>query len=181
MRDTLIADGKSEQQIYDKYACWCETTAKRKAADINQEDADLRSLGQKILSLKGEVATLAAEIAELEENIKGLLETQDSATAKREKEHAAYVAETDETNQAIVALQAAIKVLADATTLAQTSNGKTALIQGAQHLRMKSAVKDVLAKIPMKLDLPASKLSLLAEYTSEASKSTFAPQSATIQ
>jgi len=181
MRDTLIADGKHEQQIYDKYACWCETTAKRKAADIKQGDADLRSLGQKILSLKGEVATLAAEINELEEEIKGLQDSQEEATSKREKEHAAYEAETSETNQAITALQAAIKVLGDATTLAQTSNGKTALIQGAQHLRMKSAVKDVLAKIPMKLDLPASRLSLLAEFTAESSKSTFAPQSATIQ
>jgi len=181
MKDTLIADGKHEQQIYDKYACWCETTAKRKAADINQGDADLRSLGQKILTLKGEVATLAAEIAELEDNIKGLKESQDEATSEREKEHEAYTAETDETNQAITALQSAIKVLADATTLAQTSNGKTALIQGAQHLRMKSAVKDVLAKIPMKLGLPASRLSLLAEFTAESSKSTFAPQSATIQ
>merc|ERR1719199_1651858 len=102
-------------------------------------------------------------------------------TATREKENAAWAAEAAETQQALAALQEAIKVLADATNLAQTSNGKTALIQGAQHLRMKSAVKDVLNKIPEKLDMSASRLSLLAEFTSSASKSTYAPQSATIQ
>merc|ERR1719199_1566164 len=53
VKATTVNDGKAEQQIYDKYACWCETTSKRKADDIDQEDADLRSLGQRILKLKG--------------------------------------------------------------------------------------------------------------------------------
>merc|ERR1719389_1170175 len=44
---------------------------------------------------------------------------------------------------------------------------------------MKTAVSDVLSKIPTRLTMPASKLSLLTEFTS--AKSTFAPQSATIQ
>jgi len=179
MKDTLIADGKHEQQIYDKYACWCETTAKRKASDINQGDADLRSLGQSILTLKGQVATLTAEMEELTSEIKENQEAQAEATAEREKEHTSFSGMSDETSQALAALQSAIKVLADATMLAQTSNGKTALIQGAQHLRMKSAVSDVLSKIPMRLDFPSSKVALLAEFTS--AKSTYAPQSATIQ
>merc|ERR1719218_129455 len=58
-----VGDGKAEQQIYDKYACWCETTSKRKASDIEQAEDDLRSLGQTILKLKGTIATRTAEIA----------------------------------------------------------------------------------------------------------------------
>merc|ERR1719329_1238142 len=64
------SDGKAEQQIYDKYACWCEKTSKRKAEDIVQAQEDLRALVQKILTLKGKIATLTAEIAELTKKIK---------------------------------------------------------------------------------------------------------------
>ena len=35
LKAKIEADGKMEQQIYDKYACWCETTSARKANDIH--------------------------------------------------------------------------------------------------------------------------------------------------
>merc|ERR1719359_2452963 len=69
MRDAVKADALAEQQIYDKYACWCEKTSKRKAQDIVTAQEDLRALGQQILKLKGLIATRAAEIAELTESI----------------------------------------------------------------------------------------------------------------
>merc|ERR1719498_1290319 len=71
MKNQITNDGKAEQQIYDKYACWCETTATRKANHIVTGGEDLRSLGQRILKLKGKVATRTAEISELTTNIKG--------------------------------------------------------------------------------------------------------------
>ena len=39
-------------KVYDKYACWCETTSNRKADNINQGTAAARVLGQTILKLK---------------------------------------------------------------------------------------------------------------------------------
>merc|ERR1719172_14650 len=56
--------------MYDKYACWCETTTARKATDIHQGMADIKSIGSKILMLKGKVATLSAEISELSRGLK---------------------------------------------------------------------------------------------------------------
>merc|ERR1711972_1104978 len=81
------SDGKAEQQIYDKYACWCEKTSKRKADDIVAAQEDLRALGQRILKLKGKIATRAAEIAELTENIKSNEAQQEELTVVRQKQN----------------------------------------------------------------------------------------------
>merc|ERR550514_1428282 len=70
LKDRIIRDGKEEQMIYDKYACWCEKTSRAKAVAIELAQMELRDLGQQILTLKGTIAVLTAEIAELKQKIK---------------------------------------------------------------------------------------------------------------
>jgi hypothetical protein len=172
-------DGKAEQQIYDKYACWCETTSTRKANDIVQAQADLRSLGQRILKLKGKVATRTAEIAELTENIESNEAEQEQLTAVREKQNKAWMTESAEVKQALAALQSAIGVLAKATAPTKDTRDSIDLIQTTQTMMAKHAVQSVLDAIPSSIDLPASRMSLLSEFMS--AKAGYAPQSATIQ
>jgi hypothetical protein len=93
MKNQITSDGKAEQQIYDKYACWCEKTSTRKAEHITTGGEDLRALGQRILKLKGTVATRTAEIAELTATIKSNEAEQEELTAVRQKENAAWAAE----------------------------------------------------------------------------------------
>jgi hypothetical protein len=116
LKEKTTNTGKAEQQIYDKYACWCETTSTRKANDIVQAQEDLRSPGQRILKLKGKIATRTAEIAELTQNIQDNEEQQEQLTAVREKQNKAWMEESAEVKQALAALQDAIAVLAKATT-----------------------------------------------------------------
>jgi hypothetical protein len=168
-------DGKVEQQIYDKYACWCEKTSKRKADDIVAAQAELRTLGQTILKLKGKIATLAAEIEELTEKIKKNKAEQEELTAVRQKENAAFMAESTETKEALDALQQAIIVLAKATTPKKGAE----LIQEAEKLREQQAIRSVFQALPSKTGLPPSRMSLLSDFMS--GKARYAPQSATIQ
>merc|ERR1719487_304107 len=171
VKETSVGDGKAEQQIYDKYACWCEKTSTRKANDIVQAQEDLRALGQRILKLKGKIATRTAEIAELTENIKDNENEQEELTAVRQKQNSAWQEESAEVKQALAALQDAIKVLGDATT--------PSLIQENARMRSKFAVRAVLDNLPSRVGLPPSRMALLSEFTS--AKEGFAPQSATIQ
>jgi predicted nucleic acid-binding Zn-ribbon protein len=165
-------EGKVEEQIYNKYACWCEKTSKRKADDIVDGQEEMRSLGQTILKLKGKIATLTAEIEKLSADIKANEEEQEKLTSVRSKENAAWQAESEETKQALAALQEAIKVLTKATT------GKTGLLQIRQQVTM-NAVRNVINKMPSNAALPAKHLNLLSEFLT--AKDGYAPQSATIQ
>jgi len=163
--DRAVADGEAEEKLYDKYACWCDTTAKRKATAISEGEIRMRELGEEILSLRAKIATLITEIEELAEQIKLNLKQQAAATAIREKENGEYEAESAESKQAIAAMQQAIEVLVTGTSLVQTS----------------ASVKNVLESIPSS-GVKAQHLSLLSEFASSgANAERFAPQSVTIQ
>merc|ERR1719230_2232009 len=110
LKAKIIADGKAEQKMYDKYACWCEGTSARKANDIHTAMADIKALGAKILSSKGLVATRAAEISELSKQMAENQKTQDEATGIRQKENAAYSDNKALMEQTLNALERAIGV-----------------------------------------------------------------------
>merc|ERR1719261_1615644 len=69
LKEKLEADEDAEQKIYNKFACWCETTSDRKAKAITEAKEEVARLGNLVLELKGNVATLAHEIAELTKDI----------------------------------------------------------------------------------------------------------------
>jgi len=172
LKSKLEMDEKVEQQIYDKFACWCEKTTARKAKAIEDAQEELRRLGQKMLKLKGTIATLAAEIEELNAAIKANKEAQAEATALREKENAAWKAETDETKEALTALEQAIIVLKEAT-------GGAALLQ--ERTQARAAVKRVIDMLPTNVALKPEQTALLSAFTTFRENNKYTPQSLTIQ
>merc|ERR1719171_3374183 len=132
LQDRIEQDGENEQKIYDKYACWCDISMKKKADAIDQARIDLRALSQEILKPKGEIATLTSEIEELAGKIAENEKLQADATALREKENAAYMAATTEMKEALAALQSAIEVLIEGSTLMQKPGSSAALLQRAR-------------------------------------------------
>jgi len=139
----VTSDGKKEQSSYDKYACWCEDTLARKAADIGAEKALIGELGQLIIKLKEEISAHAAEIVQLKKDIAANIEAQREATEVREKENAEYTAERTESEQCIGALEAAIKVLSGAGT---GKKGFLETLQEAQVLSVVDGVRGLLKK-----------------------------------
>jgi len=176
LKEKLDLDQRAEQQVYDKYACWCEKTTDRKSKDITTAQDDLRSLGQSILSLKGKIATLASEMEELSAQIKAIEKAMDRATKIREKENAAFVAETAEMKEAISAMQQAITVLTSATT-----GDKSSLLQGTAAAKAGAALKALIAAIPERASLKPGQFDQLSTFLQDASGATYMPQSLTIQ
>merc|ERR1719163_2356814 len=175
--------------MYDKYACWCETTTARKASDIHQGMANIKSLGSKILSLKGKVATLTSEISELSKSLRDSQKAQDEATGIRQKENGEYMGEKAEMEQTLGALEKAITVLSGAGT-------KTALLQMSRPrdafkvLNAASVVHEAVARLPVNHGLSGEQVALLTMFTADpaeyydkkAEKSaSYSPASATIQ
>merc|ERR1719265_1655508 len=91
LKKNLVADEKIEQQIYDKFACWCETATGSKAAAIHLAHMKIQELSRTILELKGAVAVLGQEIAELSANIATNEEEQAKATSIRQQENGAWM------------------------------------------------------------------------------------------
>merc|ERR1719313_102090 len=152
--------------MYDKYACWCETTTARKATDIHQGMADIKSIGSKILSLKGKVATLTSEISELSKAIGDNQQAQDTATGIRQKENGEYMSEKAEMEQTLGALEKAITVLSGAGT-------KTALLQMSRPhdafkvLNAASVVHEAVARLPVNHKLSGEQIALLTTFTAD--------------
>merc|ERR1719163_1120276 len=140
LRARIESDGKSEQKSYDKFACWCEATLGRKAADISSAKEKIDELQNLIYKLKGDLGTHGAEIKQLEKDIAANLESQREATEVRNKENEEYQQERTESEQCIGALEAAISVL----TGAGSKKGFLETLQEAQLLSVVAGMRGVL-------------------------------------
>jgi len=167
LKADLEKDEKVEQQIHDKYVCWCQKATGHKAAAIHLNHNYIDQDTNEVLGLKSEVAVLAAEIAERHEYIAEQEEAMKQATNIRQKENTAYQKETTELMQAINALERAITVLGGATGV------KTGLLQNSEALssyeRLHAAdlISLAVSKLPMDGDraLSSKKVSVLSRFT----------------
>jgi hypothetical protein len=119
----ITQDGKAEQVVYDKYACWCEKTSERTTAAIAAANTLISELSTTILEAKGRLGSYGADIANLKKQIAENNEAQTKAESVRKEENTDYVKTKAALEQGIANLDKAIKVLGDATTS-----------QGASHL-----------------------------------------------
>jgi hypothetical protein len=104
-------DQEAEQKTYDKYACWCETTTKRKAAAIDQAKADIRTASNDVLALRGKRATLASEIEDHAEEIHDNEDAAHTLTLVRQKSASDAQYEIAKMQQTVGALDTAIRLV----------------------------------------------------------------------
>jgi len=183
LKERLESDGTTEQAAFDKFGCWCETTTSKKAADIVALKQRLQTLGNSILQLKGSLATYAAELAQLAADIEENEKAQATATAIREKEHAAFLAEKSELEQAIAALEGAIKVLKSATSasLRQTKSS-LASSNDSPNAILLTKVRSALSHLPSRAgQVHRTQLLSVEQKLAAGNSAGYAPQSATIQ
>jgi len=163
LQEGLKKDQKTEQAMYDKYACWCEEETRKKAHNVMEANKIIQRMSTMILKLKGKVFVLSAEITELQENIRDNEAEQEKATAIRQKENGEYMSERGELEQAISAMEMAIKVISGAGT------GKTGLLQGSTATTAaarQQAVRTVVSALPARAALSPSQLSAIQNFAS---------------
>jgi len=116
LKARVVAEGAAEQQMYDRYACWCEETTARKAAAIEEGKAAIEQLSKDILELNGANGVSGASIEKLQRDIAANKESMDQAEALRKKENTEYVRRKAELEDNVRNVQAAISTLAAGTT-----------------------------------------------------------------
>merc|ERR1719163_220361 len=120
---------ETDQEVYDKMACWCTTNDKEKTASIAAAEA----LTTTIEELTANSARLATEIKTLEKEVAKNQDALDKATALRQKQLAEFNAEEKDVLQSISALKAAVTVLGK-------HNGGSSLLQ------VSATLKDAMTK-----------------------------------
>mmetsp|Transcript_57530 Transcript_57530/g.132618 ORF Transcript_57530/g.132618 Transcript_57530/m.132618 type:complete len:685 (-) Transcript_57530:51-2105(-) len=118
MRAKIVADEKAEQQVYDRYACWCEKTTTRKAKDIEDARTKIGELGSEISAKKGKLATLGAALQGLMEGIEDNEIEMHNATTLRARQNAAFQHEKSELSEAIESLEHGLHVMTGKPTSA---------------------------------------------------------------
>eukprot|EP00928_Gymnodinium_smaydae_P019355 TRINITY_DN1740_c0_g1_i7.p1 TRINITY_DN1740_c0_g1~~TRINITY_DN1740_c0_g1_i7.p1 ORF type:complete len:705 (-),score=226.61 TRINITY_DN1740_c0_g1_i7:106-2220(-) len=136
------ADGDKERRSYDKYACWCEDTTARKAADMSASKERIAELQELLKKLKGEIAVHGSEIEDLDAAIAKNMASQKEAADLRASRISEYVATKTESEQCIGALEGAIKVLTGAG--AGKKSGFLMTMQEAQVLSAVAGIKEIL-------------------------------------
>mmetsp|Transcript_12939 Transcript_12939/g.31144 ORF Transcript_12939/g.31144 Transcript_12939/m.31144 type:complete len:685 (+) Transcript_12939:80-2134(+) len=118
MRAKIVADEKAEQQVYDRYACWCEKTTTRKAKDIDDARTKIGELGSEIAAKKGKLASLAGALKGLMEGVKDNEIEMHNATTLRARQNTAFQHEKSELSEAIESLEHGLHVITGKPTSA---------------------------------------------------------------
>merc|ERR1719408_810167 len=111
MKQQVEKEATEDQEAYDKYKCWCETSEKEKTAAVataEQRIAELEAFLEQAAGLEGQLKT---EIAGLEEDIAADQDALETATAQREKEAAEFAKEEADFKECLGALAEAVEVL----------------------------------------------------------------------
>jgi len=126
----IYAEGKAEEDLYEKFVCWGESVINSKTASNAAAQSRIDELEAYIADIKAGKIEFTSERVDLENEIKHLTADIESSKSMREKEHADYVAAKDEMQKAIAALEKAIQVLKEATSFTQSES----LLSLRQHL-----------------------------------------------
>jgi len=111
MKAELEKEAESDEELYDKMACWCETNDKDKTKAIKDAEERITDLTSKIETYAAESARLNVEIPALEKEIAKNVKSLETATAMREKQAAEFTQEEKDMLQCVKALKDAITVL----------------------------------------------------------------------
>merc|ERR1719161_603833 len=111
MLKQLEKEAETDEEIYDKMACWCETNDREKTKAIKDAEAHIADLTTKIEEYTALSARLSTEIKNLEKEVAENQEALDQATAIRQKQLAEFNTEEKDLLESISALKAAVTVL----------------------------------------------------------------------
>jgi len=125
MTKQLEKEAETDQEIYDKMACWCTTNDKDKTQAIKDGNARIEDLTAAIEEGTGKSSQLTTEIANLDKELAANQAALDKATSMRTKQLAEFNGEEKDLLQSIGGLKSALTVLGKHNSFLQTSTAET--------------------------------------------------------
>lgn len=163
MSAQLEKEQKEDEDIYDAFACWCETNDKAKTKAIEAAEQHSLDTQSAIEELVGRTAGLKVKIGQLEHEISENEQGLAKATAIRDKEGAEFQQTETDAIQAIGGLKNAVQVLSG-------HHGDTHNAQQAALMQLRKVLKGHLSDSSMrKLGIPSPQRRAFASMLQQSS------------
>jgi outer membrane murein-binding lipoprotein Lpp len=139
MQTTISAEGEKEEELFDKFMCYCKNGAGALSASINAANSKIPEVSSDIESGEGQKKQLEEDLKTHRADLDAAKSTLASGEAIRQKEAAAFASESAE-------YKANIAAIAKATTAIE--NG-----MGSAFLQASTGVVQILKDLAQKQDL----------------------------
>jgi chromosome segregation ATPase len=150
MKDQLVADAKSDEELFEKLECFCATNKKDKTEAVAGAEKAIVSYKQSIEELTAKSAEYSATITRLDGEIAKAQAALDQATSIREKENGEFSDSEKELMESLASCNAAVETLGGHNAFLQVSARESV------HKKLKAVVlkhEDVLAPSQRRLML----------------------------
>mmetsp|Transcript_72878 Transcript_72878/g.152161 ORF Transcript_72878/g.152161 Transcript_72878/m.152161 type:complete len:773 (+) Transcript_72878:161-2479(+) len=111
MVETVEAEGKKEEELYDKFMCYCKTNGGDLAKSIAESTAKVPQIQHDIEESEAQTATLKSDLKSAQDDRAAAKTAMEAATAQREKEHKVFVETSTEYKGYLDALARAIPAI----------------------------------------------------------------------
>jgi len=111
MAKKVAAEGEKEQELYEKFMCYCKNSGGDLQESISSSTAKVPQVQSDIEESEANLKQTKIDLKSHQEDRAAAKAAMASATTQREKEHASYVAESDEYKGYISALSGAIPAI----------------------------------------------------------------------
>ena len=111
MAKEIEADGEKDEEMHEKYMCYCETNTKTLGASITELTEKVPQIEASIEEAVATKAQLEADLAKHKEDREAAKKAIADATAQREKEAAEFASESTEDSANIAACKKAIDAI----------------------------------------------------------------------
>ena len=111
MAKEVEEDGEKDEEMHEKYMCYCETNSKKLADGLAALEAEIPQIEASIKEAVGSKAQLEADLTKHKKDREDAKAAIDSATKQREKENAAYSDESTESKANIAACKKAVAAI----------------------------------------------------------------------
>merc|ERR1719421_98969 len=197
MAKKVTAEGEKEEELFEKFMCYCETAGSDLQKSIDEAEAKVPQLQSAIEEAEAQKKQLEEELAQHRKDRADAKAAIEAATAIREKEAAEFAKENTESNANIDALDRAIPAIekgmgqvggmrgapltAEQATL-QAGRDANALLQTAVGKADKAQLRSLLTNGDFKTVDESDRTTLLAFLSENApiSVDAYAPQSGEI-
>jgi len=135
------AEAKTEEELYDKYMCYCKTGSSDLEASISSSDAKIPEVESAIASAEAQKKQLEADLQSHRSDREAAKQAMATATSLREKEASVYASTKSDLETNIAAIKKAVSSLEKgmAGSFLQTSDANVL----KNYFQMKAEVSDV--------------------------------------